>query len=245
MIVDSDLARLEAEGWDICTETEPNMVTKKDSKTKKTVEEQKGWKGKIMPFELVKSVFFAADFDKMSRLTAEADNKASEYADIWENMDEGAKSVVCKDDDETAFDAKKFKQAIKNGDLDKEAADCINAIQDAIAKEKALRKQVKTIETGLDDKAKEKIESLSEGEIYKLLESKWITPIITAITNASENVLAQFVAGFMTLEKKYSNPLAELSGNIEKTNTELKTSLGELTGNVTDMMAVKMLMEEL
>lgn len=245
IIVDSDLARLEAEGWDICAETEPNMVTKKDSKTKKTVEEQKGWKGKVMPFELVKTVFFASDFDKMSKLTAEADNKASEYADIWENMDEEAKSAVCKDDDESAFDTKKFKSAIKNGDLDKKAVEYINAIQDAIAKEKALRKQVKTIETGLDDKAKEKIESLSEGEIYKLLESKWITPIITAITNASENVLAQFVAGFMTLEKKYSNPLAELSGSIEKTNTELKTSLGELTGNVTDMMAVKMLMEEL
>lgn len=245
IIVDSDLARLESEGWDICTETEPNMVTKKDSKTKKTVEEQKGWKGKVMPFELVKTVFFASDFDKMSKLTAEADNKASEYADIWENMGEEAKSAICKDDDESAFDTKKFKSAIKNGDLDKEAVECINAIQDAIAKEKALRKQVKMIETGLDDKAKEKIESLSEGEIDKLLESKWITPIITAITNAGENVLAQFVAGFMTLEKKYSNPLAELSGSIEKTNTELKTSLGELTGNVTDMMAVKMLMEEL
>lgn len=245
IIVDSDLARLEAEGWDICAETEPNMVTKKDSKTKKTVEEQKGWKGKVMPFELVKTVFFASDFDKMSKLTAEADNKASEYADIWENMDEEAKSAVCKDDDESAFDTKKFKSAIKNGDLDKKAVEYINAIQDAIAKEKALRKQVKTIETGLDDKAKEKIESLSEGEIYKLLESKWITPIITAITNAAENVFTKFVSDFMALEKKYANPLAELSESIEETSGALKTNLDELVGNDADMVAIKMLMEEL
>lgn len=245
MIVDADLARLESEGWDICTETEPNMVTKKDSKTKKTVEEQKGWKGKVMPFELVKTVFFASDFDKMSKLTAEADNKASEYADIWENMDEEAKSAVCKDDDESAFDTKKFKSAIKNGDLDKKAVEYINAIQDAIAKEKALRKQVKTIETGLDDKAKEKIESLSEGEIYKLLESKWITPIITAITNAAENVFTKFVSDFMALEKKYANPLAELSESIEETSGALKTNLDELVGNDADMVAIKMLMEEL
>lgn len=245
MIVDADLARLESEGWDICAETEPNMVTKKDSKTKKTVEEQKGWKGKIMPFELVKAVFFADDFDKMSKLTAEADAKATEYADIWENMNEEAKSVVCKDDDEAAFDAKKFKSAIKNGDLDNEAVECIEAIQDAIAKEKALRKQVKTIETGLDDKAKEKIESLSEGEIYKLLESKWITPIITAITNATENVFTKFVSDFMALEKKYANPLAELSESIEETSGALKTNLDELVGNDADMVAIKMLMEEL
>lgn len=245
MIVDADLARLESEGWDICTETEPNMVTKKDSKTKKTVEEQKGWKGKVMPFELVKTVFFASDFDKMSKLTAEADNKASEYADIWENMDEEAKSAVCKDDDESAFDTKKFKSAVKNGDLDKEATDCINAIQDAIAKEKALRKQVKTIETGLEDKAKEKIEVLSEEEIHELLEEKWVSPIISAIDKVGERVLTQFVASFVELEKKYANPLAELSESIEETSGALRTSLDELVGNDADMTAIKMLMEEL
>ena len=245
MIVDADLARLESEGWDICAETEPNMVTKKDSKTKKTVEEQKGWKGKIMPFELVKAVFFADDFDKMSKLTAEADAKATEYADIWENMNEEAKSVVCKDDDEAAFDAKKFKSAIKNGNLDNEAVECIEAIQDAIAKEKALRKQVKTIETGLEDKAKEKIEALSEEEIHELLEKKWVSPIISAIDKVGEGVLTQFVASFVELEKKYANPLAELSESIEETSGALKTSLDELVGSDADMTAIKMLMEEL
>lgn len=245
MIVDADLARLESEGWDICAETEPNMVTKKDSKTKKTVEEQKGWRGKIMPFELVKAVFFADDFDKMSKLTAEADAKATEYADIWENMNEEAKSVVCKDDDEAAFDAKKFKSAIKNGDLDNEAVECIEAIQDAIAKEKALRKQVKTIETGLEDKAKEKIEALSEEEIHELLEKKWVSPIISAIDKVGEGVLTQFVASFVELEKKYANPLAELSESIEETSGALKTSLDELVGSDADMTAIKMLMEEL
>ena len=245
MIVDADLARLESEGWDICAETEPNLVTKKDSKTKKTVEEQKGWKGKIMPFELVKAVFFADDFDKMSKLTAEADAKATEYADIWENMNEEAKSVVCKDDDEAAFDAKKFKSAIKNGDLDNEAVECIEAIQDAIAKEKALRKQVKTIETGLEDKAKEKIEALSEEEIHELLEKKWVSPIISAIDKVGEGVLTQFVASFVELEKKYANPLAELSESIEETSGALKTSLDELVGSDADMTAIKMLMEEL
>ena len=181
----------------------------------------------------------------MSRLTAEADNKASEYADIWENMDEEAKATVCKDDDESAFDTKKFKSAIKNGDLDKESVECINAIQDAIAKEKALRKQVKTIETGLEDKAKEKIEVLSEEEIHELLEEKWVSPIISAIDKVGERVLTQFVASFVELEKKYANPLAELSESIEETSGALRTSLDELVGNDADMTAIKMLMEEL
>ena len=244
-VVDSDLARLETEGWNICSETEPNMVTKKDPKTKKTVEEQKGWKGKIMPFDLVKAMFYTADFEEMSRLAAAADSKASEYAGIWENMDDEAKSVVCKDDDETAFDTKKFKAAIKSGDLEAEAVESINAIQRAIAEEKALRKKVKEIATVLEDKAKAKVESLSEDEINDLLERKWIAPIIAAINRVGEGVPMEFATDFNALEKKYADPLSELSEKIEKTNSELKASLSALTGNDVDMTAIQMLLEEL
>lgn len=244
-VVDSDLARLETEGWNICSETEPNMVTKKDPKTKKTVEEQKGWKGKIMPFDLVKAMFYTADFEEMSRLATAADSKASEYAGIWENMDDEAKSVVCKDDDETAFDTKKFKAAIKSGNLAADGVENINAIQRAIAEEKALRKKVKEIATVLEDKAKKKVESLSEDEINDLLERKWIAPIIAAINRVGEGVPMQFATDFNALEKKYADPLSELSEKIEKTNSELKASLSALTGNDVDMTAVQMLLEEL
>ena len=198
-----------------------------------------------MPFDLVKAVFYTADFDEMSRLAAAADSKASEYAGIWENMDDEAKSVVCKDDDETAFDTKKFKAAIKSGDLAADGVESINAIQRAITEEKALRKKVKEIATVLEDKAKKKVESLSEDEINGLLERKWIAPIIAAINRVGEGVPMQFVTDFNGLEKKYADPLSELSEKIAKTNSELKASLSELTGSNTDMVAVKMLLEEL
>ena len=245
MSVESDIARLETEGWNICAEVEPNMVTKKDAKTKKTVEEQKGWKGKIMPFDLVKSVFYTSDFEKMSELTAEAESKISEYTEIWEDMEDEAKSVICKDDDETAFDTKKFKPAIKSGVLDKNAIASIKAIQDSIATEKTIRKSVKNIESELENKAKEKIESLTESEIDELLETKWITPIINAISNVGESVLNKFVTDFTALEKKYSDPMSDLSEKIEETSAALKESLNDLVGNDTDMEAIRMLLEDL
>lgn len=86
---------------------------------------------------------------------------------------------------------------------------------------------------------------LSEEEIYDLLEKKWISPIITAINNVGEDVIVRFVSNFTALEKKYSDPLAELSGKIDDINAELKVSLNELTGNDIDMAAVTMLLEEL
>lgn len=243
--IESDIIRIESEGWNICTETEPNKVTKKDSKTKKIVEEQKGVKGKIIPLDLVKTVFFADDFDEMSHLTAEADSKASEYADIWENMDEDAKDIVCKDNDESAFDTKKFKSAIKSEALDVEVVENLKAIQDAVTKEKALRKKVKTIATELDDKAEKKIVLLNSDEVNNLLEKKWVIPTIEAINIVGENVLTDFLSKFNAIKQKYSNPLSELSDKIKHTDTLLKTNMNELTGNDIDMTAISLLLEEL
>ena len=244
-VIDSDLARLQEEGWQICSETEPNMVSRKDAQTKKTVEEQKGWKGKIMPFDLIKKDFFTEDFEKMNRLTAEADAKASEYTDIWENINEDAKGAVSKDDDDSAFDVKKLKTAISSGTLEDEAVENLKAIQDAIGKEKELRKTVKAVAAELELKAKEKVEALSGEEIYRLLELKWISPIIGSINGVGEGSLAQFVKGLEDVKKKYSDPMAELAEQIEDTTAALKESLKGLTGNDTDLEAIRMLMEEL
>ena len=86
---------------------------------------------------------------------------------------------------------------------------------------------------------------MSEDEINGLLERKWIAPIIAAINRVGEGVPMQFATDFNALEKKYADPLSELSEKIEKTNSELKASLSKLTGSNTDMAAVKMLLEEL
>lgn len=243
--IESDIIRIESEGWNICTETEPNKITKKDSKTKKIVEEQKGIKGKIIPLDLVKTVFFADDFDEMSHLTAEADSKASEYTDIWENMDEDAKGAVCKDNDESAFDAKKFKSAIKSGTLDVEAIESLNAIQDAITKEKALRKKIKTIASELDEKAEKKIKLLNPDEVNNLLQRKWVIPSTNAINTVGKHVFTSFLLQFNSIKQKYSNPLSELSQKIIDTDTTLKANMSELTGNDIDMTAIGLLLEEL
>lgn len=244
-IIDSDLARIGSEGWGICSETEPNMVTKKDPKTKKTTEEQHGWKGKVIPFNLIKSTFYAKDYDGMFQLIAKADAKAMQYADIWNNMDEDIKSSLTKENDDTTFDVKKFKDSIKKGDLDNDTMENIKNIQNAITEEKSFRKKAKLIAAELDDKAKDKIESLTEDEINTLLQRKWIVPIIKDIEKIIENVLIKFVFDFNSLKKKYSNPLSELSNDIEQTSNQLKDIIQKIVGSNTDMDAIKMLFDEL
>lgn len=121
----------------------------------------------------------------------------------------------------------------------------MNAIQDAIAKEKALRKKVKTIASELDEKAEKKIKSLNPDEVNNLLIRKWIVPSTDAINNAGNAVVSDFLSGFKLLKKKYSNPLSDISTAIEEVDSKLTASLKTLVGNDTDMEAVKMLLEVL
>ena len=242
--VDFDLARINQEGKQICFETEPLMVVKKDSKTKETREEQAGWKGKIIPFELVKKKFFADDLAKVSKLLSDADSKASDYDEKWESLDEDVKASLTKEED-TAFDLKKIKDAIKAKEYDADVLGILKSITTLVDEEKALRKEAKTLETELEKKAKDKIPALTQEQADSLIEQKWIMPIINAINSVGNGVISQFVSDFDALEKKYEHPLSSLSQEIEKTSSALKASLSDLTGSETDMAAVRMLMEEL
>ena len=242
--VDTDLARINQEGKQICFETEPLMVVKKDSKTKETREEQAGLKGKILPFDLIKKEFFAEDLNKIASLVSQADSKTSEYEEKWDSLDEDVKANLAKDED-TAFDAKKIRDSIKNKAFDSDILCILKEIIKLIDDEKGLRKDAKKLETELEIKAKEKIPTLTFEEVNILVEKKWIDPIITGINSVGHGVITQFVTDFTALEKKYSNPLSDLSEEIEKTSSDLKASLMRLTGNDTDMAAIRMLTEEL
>lgn len=241
---DEDLARIEDEGWSICAEIEPNMITKKDSKTKTTVEEQKGWKGKILPFDMIKKEFFADDYEEMKKFSDKAESYKAEYIQIWEDLEEDTKSLIAKENDEENFDEKKIAKVLKEHVSD-EIKNNLQKIRDLIAAEKNLNKEVKVIESGLDNKAKEKILELSEDEVKDLLFKKWIVPVTENINGIAKAVFVSFSAQIESLRKKYENPLSSLSEEIEDTSNFLKESMNHLVGSSIDMKAIKLLMEEI
>lgn len=60
-----DLEILQTEGFDAARVVDPNMVTKK--KDGKEVEVQDGWKGRVMPFDLVQRMHFKEELDSLSK----------------------------------------------------------------------------------------------------------------------------------------------------------------------------------
>lgn len=243
--VEADLIRLSAEGWDICREVEPNIVSKKNQKTKKVEEVQKGWKGKVIPLDLVKREFFQEDFDEMEALTAEADAKAAEYNGIWEDLDSEAKAYLSKGDDEESFDDKSLKAALQEKSFDDKTVKRVNEMLSLLKEEGALRSKARKIEKALDEKAIEKLKGLNDDEVSHFLHEKWTVSLMNGITAVADAVLSGFVKDFKALKDKYAYPMEDLSKEIEDTTAELKSGLSELVGDDADMEAIRMILEEL
>ena len=242
--IENDLITIRENGIEVCKKTEPFMVFKKDAKTKKTYEVQNGWKGIIIPFDLVQKRFFDKDFEKMRELEFEAESYASEYSDTFENLDEDFKKEVSKEDG-TTFDNKKLKDKIKDASTPDDIKETLKSALAAKDKESALRKEIKTIYESLEDKTKEKIERLTDDEVELILIEKWITPIINDMNNICNNTITTFINGIEGIKNKYSNNLAEINEEIHKADEELFALMDELVGNETDMLAIQMLKDAL
>ena len=98
-----DLEILQSEGFDAVRKVDPNMVMKK--KGDEEVEEQKGWVGRIIPFELVQERFFAAERAEIAEKTAAADRLASELVTLAGDVPEEEREGVIEEEGEE-FDAK-------------------------------------------------------------------------------------------------------------------------------------------
>lgn len=242
--IESDISRIRSEGRGICKETEPQLVMKKDSKTKKFIEEQVGVKGKIFPLDLIEKTYFKEDFSKIKALSDKADSCLAAYTDTWADMDEDITTELSKEgDDNTAFDVKKVKNAVKTKEYPADMF-ALSSILANIDKEKSYRKQIKQLENDMVLKAEEKIHALSDEEVSDLLILKWTDPVISKINWTAENVMAGFATSIVALKEKYADPLSDLSEELENTEKMLRESLSDLTGSAKDMEAIKMLKEE-
>jgi type I restriction enzyme M protein len=81
-----DLEVLQTEGFDASRVVDPNFVVKK--KDGKEVEVQEGWKGRILPFELVQRTHFSAELDALRQSGLRLDEISATLGEIIESLSE-------------------------------------------------------------------------------------------------------------------------------------------------------------
>ena len=235
-----DLEVLQTEGIESLTKVIPNMIIKK--KGDKEEEKQEGWKGQILPFELVQREKLSLEVDKIEKLNAELAEIASKYEEFIENRPEDEKGDILNEDN-TAFNFKEVKKIVKGTKNQKVEAGSIEDIciqVDRLSeKEKAIKKQIKELTADLHLLTKKTIENLTMAEALELLDIKWNRNICDGIISLLDELQKNLKSKIISLKSKYEVTLSDLDSDIDDTSNELIMMIDELVGNEFDIKGLQ------
>ncbi len=247
-----DLEVIQTEGYDAIKKVDPNMVLKK--KDGKDVEVQEGWVGRVIPFELVWNTLLSQEYDAVAQSENRLTAISAEYEEIIESLTEDEKALEILNDAGDAFVAKEVTKKLKElkaGELVAEDVSLINKLTqyEQLAKEeKELKARIKKMSEELLAQTKRTIETLSEEDVYMLLEKKWIEGIIVNLNRLPDNIVNDLVLKVQKLQGKYATTYFEVEKEIRETEMELCRMLDELVGDEYDMKGLsefkKLLMGE-
>lgn len=241
-----DLEILQTEGLSAAKVVDPNLVNKKQKG--KDVEVQEGWKGRVLPFELVQNTLLAdqlaelnnhetrlaeiaASFDETLGSFSEEEKEDAQAQEILnEAGDKFINAAVIKEAKQLELDAK------KSGNFEEGSYEA-RVIQLAawILEERALKATIKKEADALHLQTKETIEALDDEQVKQLLEGKWITPLTEALHQLTIQQLATFTTKLQALAEKYQITFADNAREIQQTENELASMMDELDANEFDL----------
>ena len=243
----TDLEIIQTEGFDAARIIEPHMVVKK--KDGEDIEEQDGWQGRILPFELVQKKKLPAEYQALQTAIETAATKEAELEDIKQIFNEDDLQPDFYDDEKQAFITKGVNARVKAIRKELRGAapepesleETLLAFYDKGEELKAAKKQVRTLAADLLTKTMATITALSDDDVKSLLHEKWIKPLCDQLATVPVTLLADFTASVKRLDKKYARTLQKIEQEKAEVESVLSALLGNLTGNEYDMAAFKQL----
>lgn len=242
--VEGDLELIQAEGMQAVRQVDPNMIVKK--KNGKDTEVQDGWKGHILPFELVQKEMLGSELEEIRRKEDRLQEIPGEYEAILEEMTEEDKETISDalSDENDAFVFKNISSVVKM--LKKEDSSehhelivKLQTVSSMNAEEKELKKEIRSSQEALHLKTKDKIGNLTQQEIVSLLQTKWVKPIMDGILALPDKEIEKLQKAVETLSKKYDDTYEDIERDIKTTGRELSKMMSQLTGTEEDMAGIR------
>lgn len=245
-VISTDLEVMQTEGFAATKQVDPNIVVKKVKG--KDTEVQDGWKGHIMPFDLVQQTYLSQDLAALAKQENRLAEIASALEEILESLSEEDKEQDTVKDSKDAFAnaevAKAAKAFLKEQKENKTkfSAESYEAkiikANKLIDEEKKLKKAVKEAQFALHLKTKTTIEGLSDQQVNELLHLKWIAPLSQELAAMPSAVITQLTSQVQALADKYLVTYSQVANEIKTTEQELADMMGELTGNEFDLQGL-------
>lgn len=237
-----DLEIIQTEGFEANRVVDPNMVIRK--RKGKDTEVQEGWKGRIMPFELVQETYLKDDLEdlrqkeeQLTKITLAIEELVEQFTD-----EEKAGMLFNEAGDKFAVEAvnkeaKSLKaEAKETGGY---AADSFEAkvIEAArlFAAEKKQKEVIKKAANALHQKTKKFIEELTEEQVHELLIRKWITRLNEELHSLPSQQVDLLISKLEALVKKYEITYAENARDIQQAETTLAEMIDEMSGTDFDL----------
>nr|WP_319553275.1 type I restriction-modification system subunit M [uncultured Vibrio sp.] len=241
-LISADLEMMQTEGFAATKLVDPNIVVKKVKG--KDTEVQDGWKGHIMPFDLVQQTYLSDDLAALAKQENRLVEIASTLEEILESLSEEDKEQDTVKESKDGFvnsevgkAAKAFLKEQKENKTKFPAESYEAKIIKAnkfIDEEKKLKKAVKDAQISLHLKTKTTIEGLSDEQVNELLHLKWIAPLSQELAAMPSAVITQLTSQVQALADKYAVTYSQVANEIKTTEIELAQMMGELTGNKFD-----------
>lgn len=240
-----DLEILQTEGSNAARVVDPNYVIKK--KDGKDVEVQDGWKGRILPFELVQLAHHKQELDALREKEARLGDVAATLDELLESFNEEEKANDTFNDAGDKFMpaavAKEAKQWLAEaqaaGAFDPESYEAkIIRAAEALTEEKALKTAIKKDAAALHLKTKATIEKLSDAQVRALLEAKWIAPLVDELHRLPGLVVDRLIGKLERLVDKYRITYADNARDIRQAEHALAGMLEELDGSEFDLKGI-------
>ncbi|EHG7593121.1 type I restriction-modification system subunit M [Shewanella sp. FeAMO] len=245
-VISTDLEVMQTEGFAATKQVDPNIVIKKVKG--KDTEVQDGYKGHILPFDLVQQTYLSDDLAALAKQENRLVEIGSLLEEILESLSEEDKEqdTVKESKDgfanaEVAKAAKAFLKEQKDSKVkfEKESYEAkIIAANKLIDEEKALKKAVKEAQIALHLKTKTTIEGLTDQQVNELLHLKWIAPLSLELAAMPNAVISQLTSQVQALAEKYAVTYSQVANEIKTTEIELAEMMSVLTGNEFDMQGL-------
>ena len=101
-----------------------------------------------------------------------------------------------------------------------------------------MKKDAKAQESALEEKTSETIEALTDEQVYELLESKWVEPLMDDLNALPQVSIEGLIKKVNALEEKYKDTYADVAEQISEAERELDAMLGQLVGDEFDMLGI-------
>lgn len=237
-----DLEILQTEGFEAARKVDPKMIVKKNK------EVQDGWQGRVIPFELVEKSILKDRCDLLKKKEERLSEIQASFDEILDSLSDEEKDTGAVNESKDAFvsswitkEVKRLKADIRNGiEFSEDSFESkILEVGSLLTEAKALKAKIKKEKEELHIKTKEIIEDLTDEEAKRLLEAKWIEPLLSRIRAFPETIINELVAKIDALSEKYKTTFSEIEIELHEAEKSIVSMISELTGSKHDMKGLE------